>query len=171
MQSIEIHKRVGAFAVALETVNKCLSDAICAMARGRLDGDSRAASLIHSGSDILENFRHSAGVRSYLILKSSFQLIHWLWYSYFNLYEVCFLVFSWSNYDPMLLSVRLRCKGSDESTLVGTANICFFSCSIHGLRIQYALAWYSLHLAIRPCTIMWYKVGTNLVPHIYMYLI
>ncbi|KAG1338613.1 nuclear pore complex protein NUP93A [Cocos nucifera] len=58
-KSVEIHKRVGAFAMALETINKCLSDAICAMSRGRLDGDSRAAGLIHSGNDILETFRYS----------------------------------------------------------------------------------------------------------------
>ncbi|WOL18253.1 nuclear pore complex protein [Canna indica] len=61
-KSVEIHKRVGAFSVALETVNKCLSDVICAMSRGRLDGDSHAASLIHSGNDILDNFKHSSGV-------------------------------------------------------------------------------------------------------------
>ncbi|KAG6477730.1 hypothetical protein ZIOFF_061161 [Zingiber officinale] len=59
-KSIEIHKRVGAFAVALETVNKCLSDAICAISRGKLDGDSQAASLIHSGNDILESYRISS---------------------------------------------------------------------------------------------------------------
>nr|XP_009384164.1 PREDICTED: nuclear pore complex protein NUP93A [Musa acuminata subsp. malaccensis] len=61
-KSVEIHKRVGAFSVALETVNKCLSDVICAMSRGRLDGESRAASLIQSGNDILENFKYSSGV-------------------------------------------------------------------------------------------------------------
>lgn len=58
-KSVEIHKRVGAFAMALETINKCLSDAICAMSHGRLDGDSRAAGLIHSGNDILETFKYS----------------------------------------------------------------------------------------------------------------
>ncbi|URD90802.1 Nup93/Nic96 [Musa troglodytarum] len=36
LESVEIHKRVGAFSVALETVNKCLSDVICAMSRGSL---------------------------------------------------------------------------------------------------------------------------------------
>lgn len=62
-QSVEIHKRVGAFAMALETINKCLSDAICAMSRGRLDGDSRASGLIHSGNDILETFKYSSESR------------------------------------------------------------------------------------------------------------
>lgn len=61
-KSVEIHKRVGAFAMALETINKCLSDAICAMSRGRLDGDSRAAGLLHSGNDILETSKYSAEV-------------------------------------------------------------------------------------------------------------
>ncbi|KAH0462393.1 hypothetical protein IEQ34_009968 [Dendrobium chrysotoxum] len=60
MQSVEIHKRVGAFARALATINKCLSDAIYAMLRGRLDGDSRIASLIQSGNDILETVKYSA---------------------------------------------------------------------------------------------------------------
>lgn len=59
-KSVEIHKRVGAFARALATVNKCLSDAIYAMLHGRLDGDSRVASLIQSGNDILEGFKYSA---------------------------------------------------------------------------------------------------------------
>ncbi|XP_068662330.1 nuclear pore complex protein NUP93A-like [Aristolochia californica] len=60
-KSVEIHKRVGAFAMALETINKCLSDAICALARGRLDGESRTAGLIHSGNEILETYRYSSG--------------------------------------------------------------------------------------------------------------
>lgn len=63
MQSVEIHKRVGAFARALGTINKCLSDAIYAMLRGRLDGDSRVASLMQSGNDILETFKYSADAR------------------------------------------------------------------------------------------------------------
>ncbi|OAY82065.1 Nuclear pore complex protein NUP93A [Ananas comosus] len=62
-KSIEIYKRVGAFATALETINKCLSDAICAMLRGRLDGDSRAAALIYSGNDVLETFKYSSEAR------------------------------------------------------------------------------------------------------------
>ncbi|KAJ4706376.1 Nuclear pore protein [Melia azedarach] len=53
-KSIEIQKRVGAFAMALDTINKCLSEAICALSRGRLDGESHTASLIHSGNEILE---------------------------------------------------------------------------------------------------------------------
>ena len=75
LQSVEIHKRVGAFSVALETVNKCLSDVICAMSRGRLDGESRAASLIQSGNDILENFKYSSGVRLPSIMKPSISVI------------------------------------------------------------------------------------------------
>ncbi|PKA58472.1 Uncharacterized protein AXF42_Ash013978 [Apostasia shenzhenica] len=58
-KSVEIHKRVGAFSRALETINKCLSDAIYAMLHGRLDGDSRVSSLIQSGNDILETFKYS----------------------------------------------------------------------------------------------------------------
>jgi len=67
-QSIEIHKRVGAFAMALETINKCLSDAIYAMSHGRLDGDSRASGLIHSGNDILESLKYSSEARLFLQL-------------------------------------------------------------------------------------------------------
>ncbi|KAG8097280.1 hypothetical protein GUJ93_ZPchr0013g35821 [Zizania palustris] len=58
-KSVEIHKRVGAFAMALQTINKCLSDAICALARSMLDGESRAAALIHSGNEIVETARYS----------------------------------------------------------------------------------------------------------------
>ncbi|XP_077253727.1 nuclear pore complex protein NUP93A-like [Tasmannia lanceolata] len=59
-KSIEIQKRVGAFAMALETINKCLSEAICALSRGRLDGESRTAGLIHSGNEILETYKYSS---------------------------------------------------------------------------------------------------------------
>lgn len=62
-KSVEIQKRVGAFAMALETVNSCLSEAIGALARGRADGDSRTAGLIYSGNDILEAYKF-AGVAS-----------------------------------------------------------------------------------------------------------
>ncbi|KAJ8646306.1 hypothetical protein MRB53_008054 [Persea americana] len=58
-KSVEIHKRVGAFAMALETLNKCLADAISALARGRLDGDSQTAGLIHSGNETLEAYKYS----------------------------------------------------------------------------------------------------------------
>lgn len=57
-KSIEIQKRIGAFSMALDTINKCLSDAICALSRGRLDGESRIAGLIHSGNEILETFKY-----------------------------------------------------------------------------------------------------------------
>ena len=63
IQSVEIHKRVGAFAMALQTVNKCLSDAVCAMAHNRLDGESRAVALIQSGNEILESARYSSEAR------------------------------------------------------------------------------------------------------------
>jgi len=57
-KSIEIQKRVGAFSMALDTTNKCLSEAICALSHGRLDGESRTAGLIHSGNEILETYRY-----------------------------------------------------------------------------------------------------------------
>ncbi|RVX09685.1 Nuclear pore complex protein NUP93A [Vitis vinifera] len=57
-QSIEIQKRIGAFSMALDTINKCLSEAVCALARGRLDGESRTAGLIQSGNEILETYKY-----------------------------------------------------------------------------------------------------------------
>ncbi|CAN6483165.1 unnamed protein product [Victoria cruziana] len=57
-KSVEIQKRVGAFGTALETINKCLSEAICALFRGRLDGDSHTSALIHAGNDILEAYKY-----------------------------------------------------------------------------------------------------------------
>ncbi|KAJ8900130.1 hypothetical protein K2173_024246 [Erythroxylum novogranatense] len=57
-KSIEIHKRVGAFSMALDTINKCLSEAICALSRCRLDGESQTSGLIHSGNEILELFKY-----------------------------------------------------------------------------------------------------------------
>ncbi|XP_019457997.1 PREDICTED: nuclear pore complex protein NUP93A-like isoform X1 [Lupinus angustifolius] len=57
-KSIEIHKRVGSFSVALDTINKCISEAISALFRGRSDGESRTAGLIHSGNDILETYTY-----------------------------------------------------------------------------------------------------------------
>ncbi|KAJ4840952.1 Nuclear pore complex protein nup93a [Turnera subulata] len=57
-KSVEIQKRIGAFSMALDTINKCLSEAICALARGRLDGESRTAGLIHSGNEILEMYKY-----------------------------------------------------------------------------------------------------------------
>ncbi|XP_037494978.1 nuclear pore complex protein NUP93A isoform X2 [Jatropha curcas] len=57
-KSIEIQKRVGAFSMALDTINKCLSEAICALSRGRLDGESRTAGLVHSGNEILETYKY-----------------------------------------------------------------------------------------------------------------
>ncbi|KAK3039611.1 LOW QUALITY PROTEIN: hypothetical protein RJ639_027202 [Escallonia herrerae] len=57
-KSIEIQRRVGAFSAALDTINKCLSEAICALSRGRLDGESRTAGLIQSGNELLETFKY-----------------------------------------------------------------------------------------------------------------
>ncbi|XP_050382539.1 nuclear pore complex protein NUP93A-like [Argentina anserina] len=61
-KSIEIQKRVGAFSMALDTINKCLSEAICALSRGRADGESRTAGLIHSGNEILAMDKYSSEV-------------------------------------------------------------------------------------------------------------
>ncbi|PON32442.1 Nucleoporin interacting component [Trema orientale] len=57
-KSIEIQKRIGAFSMALDTINKCLSESICALSRGRLDGESRTAGLIHSGNEIMETYKY-----------------------------------------------------------------------------------------------------------------
>ncbi|KAM6592583.1 hypothetical protein CsatA_000286 [Cannabis sativa] len=57
-KSIEIQKRIGAFSMALDTINKCLSEAICAISRGRLDGESRTSGFIHSGNEILETYKY-----------------------------------------------------------------------------------------------------------------
>ncbi|XP_078445169.1 nuclear pore complex protein NUP93A-like [Wolffia australiana] len=58
-KSVEIQKRVGAFVCALETINKCLSEAICALSRGRLDSESRITGLIHSGNEVIEAYKYS----------------------------------------------------------------------------------------------------------------
>ncbi|KAK6127287.1 hypothetical protein DH2020_038950 [Rehmannia glutinosa] len=57
-KSIEIQKRIGAFSAALDTINKCLSEAISSLSRGRLDGESRITGLIQSGNEILETFKY-----------------------------------------------------------------------------------------------------------------
>ncbi|XP_060967520.1 nuclear pore complex protein NUP93A [Cannabis sativa] len=57
-KSIEIQKRIGAFSMALDTINKCLSEAICAISRGRLDGESRTSGFVHSGNEILETYKY-----------------------------------------------------------------------------------------------------------------
>lgn len=82
-QSIEIQKRVGAFAMALDTINKCLSEAISALSRGRLDGESRTAGLLYSGSEILETYKYHPEVRSYQSL-----LFHYDFYL-FSLHFFC----------------------------------------------------------------------------------
>lgn len=63
MQSIEIQRRVGAYSSALETINKCLSEAICSLVRGRSDGESQAAGLVVSGNDILNTYKYHPEVR------------------------------------------------------------------------------------------------------------
>lgn len=57
-KSIELQKRIGGFSAALDTINKCLSEALCALSRGRLDGESRITGLVHSGNEILETFKY-----------------------------------------------------------------------------------------------------------------
>ncbi|MFS7933677.1 putative nucleoporin interacting component [Helianthus anomalus] len=57
-KSIEIQKRIGAFSAALDIINKGLSEAICSLSRGRLDGESRTAGLVHSGNELLETFKY-----------------------------------------------------------------------------------------------------------------
>jgi hypothetical protein len=47
-QAVEIHKRVGAFAMALQTINKCMSDVVCAMAWSILDGEKFLGTTIYS---------------------------------------------------------------------------------------------------------------------------
>ena len=54
--------------MALDTINRCLSEAICALSRGRLDGESRTAGLIHSGNDILETYKYYPEIRSLINL-------------------------------------------------------------------------------------------------------
>lgn len=56
--------------MALETINKCLADAISALTRGRLDGDSQTAGLIHSGNEILETYKYLPDARLYPNLTS-----------------------------------------------------------------------------------------------------
>ena len=71
-QSIEIQKRIGAFSAALDTINKCLSEALCALSRGTLDGESRITGLIHSGNDILETFKYYPEIRFLLLARFLF---------------------------------------------------------------------------------------------------
>ncbi|KAI3935522.1 hypothetical protein MKW92_008632 [Papaver armeniacum] len=58
-KSVEIQKRIGAYSVALETINKCLSESICALSRGRFDGDSQTSGLIQKANEILEAYKYS----------------------------------------------------------------------------------------------------------------
>lgn len=51
----------------MDTINKCLSEALCALSRGRLDGESRITGLIHSGNEILETFKYYPEIRFLLL--------------------------------------------------------------------------------------------------------
>ncbi|CAE6076537.1 unnamed protein product [Arabidopsis arenosa] len=61
-QSIELQKRVGAYSSALETINKCLSEAICSLVRGRPDGETQTVGLVRSGNDILNTYKYHPDV-------------------------------------------------------------------------------------------------------------
>ncbi|CAH8268925.1 unnamed protein product [Arabidopsis lyrata] len=61
-QSIKLQKRVGAYSSALETINKCLSEAICSLVRGRPDGETHTEGLILSGNDILNAYKYHPDV-------------------------------------------------------------------------------------------------------------
>lgn len=63
MQSIEIQRRVGAYSAALETTNKCLSEAICSLVRGRSDGERRTEELVLSGNDIINTYKYHPEVK------------------------------------------------------------------------------------------------------------
>lgn len=52
--AIELLKRVGAFAAALEIVNNRLSDAVNSVSIGRMDGETKATGLILAGNSIIE---------------------------------------------------------------------------------------------------------------------
>ena len=54
LQAIELLKRVGAFAAALEIVNNRLSDAVNSVSIGRMDGETKATGLILAGNSIIE---------------------------------------------------------------------------------------------------------------------
>lgn len=56
-KAVELLKRVAAFALALEIVNSRLSEAINSMARGKIDGETKAAGLILAGNSILESHK------------------------------------------------------------------------------------------------------------------
>ncbi|KAG7566027.1 Nucleoporin interacting component Nup93/Nic96 [Arabidopsis suecica] len=61
-QSIVLQKRVGAYSSALETINKCLSEAICSLVRGRPDGETQTEGLVRSGNDILNTYKYHPDV-------------------------------------------------------------------------------------------------------------
>lgn len=96
VQSIEIQKRVGSFSMALDTINKCLSEAICSLFRGRLDGESRTAGLIHSGNEILETYTYYPDVRwnYYLLFPCSHISLLGLWDS--DILKLCMIFHKWT---------------------------------------------------------------------------
>lgn len=76
--------------MALDTINKCLSEAICALSRGRLDGESQTASLIHSGNEILEMDKYYPEVR----LFTTFNFLISVWLSFCSSgYLIHYLIF------------------------------------------------------------------------------
>lgn len=96
VQSIEIQKRVGSFSVALDTINKCLSEAICSLFRGRLDGESRTSGLIHSGNEILETYTYYPDVRwnYYLLFPCSHISLLGLWDC--DILKLCMIFQKWT---------------------------------------------------------------------------
>ncbi|KAL3715807.1 hypothetical protein ACJRO7_007542 [Eucalyptus globulus] len=57
-----IYDKVWSFSLELGR-SQCLSDSICALSRGRLDGESQTAGLVHSGNEILETYKYSPEIR------------------------------------------------------------------------------------------------------------
>jgi len=62
-QAVELLKRIGEFATALEIVNQSLSNTIAAMASGRGDGDTKSSGLNLAGNEILEAYKVVGGSR------------------------------------------------------------------------------------------------------------
>lgn len=63
LQAVELLKRIGEFAAALQIVNQCLCDSIAAMASGRADGDTKSSGLVLAGNEILEAYKIVGGSR------------------------------------------------------------------------------------------------------------
>eukprot|EP00249_Psilotum_nudum_P024016 c29060_g1_i1 orf=572-3217(-) len=61
-KAVELLKRICAFSLALEIVNGRLSECINALARGRMDGETKTVGLILVGNDILEAYKSAGAV-------------------------------------------------------------------------------------------------------------